>query len=125
MAFHSKVVKDVSDSGTELIRVDMLRRCIERILIVASVKGEDLASFSVEARPSHPDCPWVSMASTSDEFTSPADPVIRVTGGDLSSLAAGSTGAILLNSFAFDECRVVASSSSTSGSNVTLFFGGS
>jgi hypothetical protein len=83
-------------------------RGMTRLLVQIAVATQALDAFLIQGRPT-PDASLVTLYSTAAAFTSPDGGVVVAASGDLTTLAAGSTGWVLLNVPGFWDVKILAS----------------
>lgn len=91
----------------------------DRMLLTAACVGQALDAFIVQGRP-HPEGAYVTLVSAGTDYTNDVAPVINAS-GDLTTLAAGSTGWVLLDVRGLESVKVLASSGNVAGSTVSVF----
>lgn len=111
----------VAQSGdTDLVQFSVGQT--ERAWVQITCTGQDLDAFIVLGR-AHSSGAWLTLASSGSHYTSPAGVVFGAS-GDLTTLAAGSTGWIALDVQGLDAVKLQASSGNVAGSTVTVYVGG-
>lgn len=95
---------------------------IKRLVLEISNITNNLAAFVVQGAPNQ-QAPWITIASLSTDYTVPKGLVIGAS-GDLTALAAGATGWIILDVEGFSDIKIQANSSAAGGSTLTFYGGG-
>lgn len=83
-----------------------------------TVADQALDAFIVQGRMSPSDA-YQTLYSAAGDFTSPTGAVIDAS-GDLTTLAAGSSGWLMLNTLGLHSIKILASSGNVAGSTVTV-----
>lgn len=94
---------------------------VNRLFLQVAVSGQALDQFVISAR-SRKNSPWSVLYSGSADYAVPRGVMIGVS-GDLSTLAAGDTGDIVVDVRGFYELRFEARSGNAAGSTVSVFGG--
>lgn len=111
----------VAQSGLTSV-MELNISALERIFIQVSVIGRALDQFQISFR-SNSDAPYSLMLSSAANFTTPQGIVVGAS-GDLTALAASTTGWVIIDVQSFHDIKIEASSAHSDGSTVSVYLGG-
>jgi hypothetical protein len=112
----------VAQAGTtDLLEIKLLG--LERIFAQVSNAVQALDAFTIQGK-GHPDASYVTLFSVAADYTSPAGIMIGSDGTDRTTVAAGGSGWVLLDTRGLDAIKFIASSANIAGSTTTIYAGG-
>jgi hypothetical protein len=112
----------VAQAGnTDLITIDVSR--IARLWVEIAVSGQDLDAFLVKGRTHASGSYQTLVGSVAANYTSPAGIIVGAS-GDLTTLAAATSGWIALDVRGLNSIKLQASSGNVAGSTVSAYAGG-
>lgn len=103
--------------NTTILTLDT--RGVERITVEIAVTVQALDAFLIQGK-AHGSGSTLTLYSASGDYTSPKGVLIGVS-GDLTTLAAGSSGWLVMDSKGFDSIIIQASSGNVAGSTISVF----